>query len=77
MPFMSGAEVCGSWGRSKRGFLGLVGRGRCLGKMIACDVSQVVILGQGTAVLFQSARGGSDWGKALGLIRLVWGSAEL
>lgn len=55
MPFMSGAGVCGSRGAASEGFGGL-GVGGCSGKMIACDVSQVVILGQGTAGSFPASK---------------------
>ena len=41
--------------------------------MITCDVSQVVILGQEIAGFFLASRGALAGGKALGLIRLVWG----
>lgn len=47
------------------------------GKMIACDVSQVVILGQESVDSTFSQQRGSDWGKALGLIRVVSGRDEL
>lgn len=46
MPFMKQR-----WGGSDRGFLGL------WGKMIACDVSQVVILGQEIAGSLLASRG--------------------
>lgn len=68
MPFMK-QELGRGGGLQRARVLGL------WGKMIACDVSQVVILGQEIAgsLFHSSQQKGSGWGKTLGLIRLVWG----
>lgn len=56
------------WGQQPR-VLGLAvgGGGHCWGKMIACDVSQVVILGQGTAGSLPAGEGRLRLGKGAGL----------
>ena len=57
---LAGGWVCGAGGGGRRG-----------GGMIACDVSQVVILGQEIVASSPLASRGPGGGMALGLIRLV------